>query len=155
MNRLNLVVTIFFIFGCVNLQLPPAPPQETPLEMANKIIIHTTDSPLDAYRNLAQTFIQSNFSLNNTDDLLLIISTDWKEGKTFGGQIKINVFVKEESGHTQITIKGKWRGDNLTSDAGITIMDYGLKGSLAKTTFLELESAAKLYPNGKILYARD
>lgn len=164
MYRFTYVFPFLFLVGCISsAPLAPIGPQSTTMERANKMIVRTDDDLETAYRRLGQLLVQRNFTLENSDPVLLSLSTDFKE--VGGNRMKVNAFITESEGKTQIEMKGQLRlainvgqslfGEAAAEDAPTLVEKRGMSGSPYDVTWRELESLARAYPGGAVLYARD
>ncbi|WP_026629870.1 hypothetical protein [Dyadobacter alkalitolerans] len=113
-----------------------------------KVIIVSTDTTqlTDVYRALARHLIDQGYALAKTDKELGLINTERKAVK---GSIELRILTSIRRKEVHFTGKHFLsRFDKSESD----IVNFGMRGSLNKITFNELDKVAKSLPNVSVRY---
>lgn len=113
MNRNKFFLQLFFILSLTILfnncatNLPATEPSVEEMDRANTIILEVKKSPDEAYRQIAQILNDRGHTFSNTDEVLRIISTEYKRNEGFQNyDYKISASVRENENTTLVLLKG-------------------------------------------------
>jgi len=149
------------LVGCVTTasQMEPAGPAPEPMDAANRVLIRTQDAPKDAYQKTARILQREGYTLSNTDETLLTLTTDWKNYQGTGGEMRVTAIVDEREQGAKVTLQGKQLvrigGGQFGDSAGSEIQNSGQSGSPMLKAFKELGKLASQYESAEIAYARN
>lgn len=163
--RQALAASLFFLLftGCVTpaSQMEPAGPDPQPMEAANRVLIRTQDTPKEAYKRIARILQSEGYTLGNTDETLLTMTTEWQEYQG-AAEMKVTAIVDEQGESyegTTVTLQGKQgirMGGGLAAEsAGSEIQNSGQSNSPMKNAFKELQKIASQYGGSEVAYARN
>ena len=147
--------------GCVTTasQMEPAGPAPEPMDAANRVLIRTQDAPKDAYQKTARILQREGYTLSNTDETLLTLTTDWKNYQGTSGEMRVTAIVDERDEGATVTLRGKnvlrISGGEFAESAGSEIQNTGQPESPMQNSFKELERLASQYESAEIAYARN
>jgi hypothetical protein len=131
------------------------------LENANTIIINTSDSPEDAFKNIGKILMKDGYTLENVDKTFLMLVTK-PSSVNFGLMNMQNLDLKISSeileNPTRIKMVCEFMNRDICKALNLA-PDFDLRKDRAKNTSGDYASAfelmdvvAKKYPNGKIEY---
>lgn len=152
MKRLIILLTIALLSTACATTLPPAGPTDVMIDQADTIILKTDQSPEKVYKAFAQHLAAKGFGFENTDETLMIIKTDYKEGSKLAFTFAVNASIKVDGTGSLITINGKAENPTLGK---FEPANAGMEGSLIKVAWNDLYSIATSFDHSKIMYARN
>lgn len=136
------------ITGCYTSGLGEKPAPEAP--QAVGFIIRLEMAPEQAYRQAARVLTDRGYVVAASDPVLQSITTDWKSVVGLN-TMRVRVIVDEDGG-TNLRIRGDvqlavnvgkaFLGSNMREDPPIEIVDTGMRGSVARKSWEELEAVA-------------
>jgi hypothetical protein len=117
-----------------------------PFKKATVIEIHTTLTPQQAYKSVAEALQDSGYGIASSDAVLLSISTNEKADRNITSHL--NITVRGDS-LAVVVLKGTF----TLSGFGTSPIEYrGMKGSPVMLAWDQLEAVAKRLPAQKVLY---
>lgn len=156
----RLCVVLFALAGCATVGsssggggLPTAPPQPTPMEAANRVIVRTTDAPAAAF-NRAVAVVGRTFPVEAEDRAAGRLVTGWKEveGRPMRVAVEVQAVPKtfESAEQTRLVLTAETR----RMGQALPVRHEGEAKAVLRGHFGALDALARAYPRGRILYAR-
>lgn len=150
MKKLLFSLLAIIFFSCAT-TLPPAGPTSEEIDGADKILLTVDESPDEAYQHFAQHLSDNGFGFKNTDETLMVVKTDYKEGDELNFSYSINSSVRDNE-ETVIQVSGNATNPML---GDFEIRNRGAGGSLVQVSWKNMLELAKSYPHEKIMYKRN
>jgi hypothetical protein len=151
MKKLVYIFLPLLFIGCAT-TLPPAGPTSEMIDGSDKILLTVKESPDEAYKHFAQHLSDNGFGFENTDETLMTIKTDNKEGNRLNFSYSVNASIRDTNNETIIQVSGN--GTNPTL-GDFEIRNRGAGGSLLQVSWEEMLKLAKSYSHEKIMYKRN
>jgi hypothetical protein len=122
---------------------------------ADRIIVTTDLTPTKAYRRVGQVFQDQGFSIAESDESLLSVTTEQKESQDImsAANVTLSASVREGSDSTKVVLTGTWSNEKEFATSGKTIRKYGNSGSAPRKAWKQMHLVAEELP-GKISYEK-
>jgi hypothetical protein len=136
---------------------------DKPFDDCNAILVYTNEKPEEAFKTIGKLLFNDGYELEMRDDILQIITTKFVK-KSYGflgmGSLEMRIFAQIESNDTltYVRITGKYGSkeiDNVSlgvkyfGETGTWIHNFGMSGSLGKSSWNILNEFALTYPKLK------
>lgn len=114
-----------------------------PCKKCSKIVVEVNESPEKVYKDVMKRLITGGFSISESNNELLFVSTDFCQcTKSKGVVTRLNVFVEESRSGSKVTFNGEFNVPDIFETPS-KIVNKGMKGSPFKQTWEKMDEIAK------------
>lgn len=127
------------------------------MDRANTIILVVNETPDEAYKKIAQILNDRGHTFSNTDEVLRIISTDYKRNEGFQNyDYKISASVRDDENITLVFLKGMViRADMLLGgQTEKQAMNTPMNSSFEHLVWNRLKEISDEFGYDKLMYQR-
>lgn len=149
--------SLFILINNCATNLPATEPSVSEMDRANTIILVVNETPDEAYKKIAQILNDRGHTFSNTDEVLRIISTDYKRNEGFQNyDYKISASVRDDENITLVFLKGMViRADMLLGgQTEKQAMNTPMNSSFEHLVWNRLKEISDEFGYDKLMYQR-
>lgn len=154
--RITLVSLLVLLFTNCATSLPTTEPSRVEMEKANTVILKVDRTTEEAYQRIAQILNDKGHTFSNTDEVLKIVSTDYKRNEGFQDyDYKISASIREIDDVTYLFLKGMVvKSDMWGGTTEKQAMNTTFKTSFEHLVWSRLKDIAGEFGYQELLYQR-